>query len=235
MKKTTTPKENWSECFQLLWLSLLVKKRNFVEFLKVAFRYYPNLTFLKEDQSLLMRYFFKSPFRISKEFMQRRGEKDIHVYGETPLTTLDYIAEICGITRSDIVYELGSGRGRGCFWLNAFVHCKAVGIEFIPEFVQRALAVKQSLHVDGVDFVCEDMLTADYDAATVFYLYGTCFDAVFIKKLIDRFLKVKSGTKIITVSYTLNDYTHQPLFEVMKRFPAMFTWGEADVYLHIKK
>ncbi len=36
---------------------------------------------------------------------------------------------------------------------------------------------------------------------------------------------------LITVSYPLTDYTEKPLFELIRSFPAKFTWGEAEVYL----
>ena len=79
------------------------------------------------------------------------------------------------------------------------------------------------------------MINTDFNGATVLYLYGTCLEEDFIKKLINRFKTLPSGTKIVTVSFSLGEFTQEPLFEVMKRFPATFTWGTADVYLQIKK
>ena len=228
-------RNNIGEWLQLFWTNLVVKKRNFMEYLKVVAWYYPNIAFMKIDLAVLSKYLFKSPFAISKEFMIKKGEKDIYVYGETPLTTLDYIADQCDFSSADTVFELGCGRGRGCFWLHCILNCKVVGIEYIPEFVKCANKVKEKFDVKGVEFRLEDILKTDYTGATVLYLYGTCFETPFINKLIERFSHLPSGTKIITVSYSLNDYTDRPLFEVMKRFTARFTWGETDVYLHIKK
>lgn len=151
-------RSDFSEWLQLVWTNLVVKKHNFVEYLKVVAWYYHNIAFMKIDLSLLLKYLFKSPFAISKEFMVRKGEKDIYVYGETPLTTLDFIADQCDFSSADTVFELGSGRGRGCFWLNCFLNCKVVGIEYIPEFVQRAKKVKQRFDVKEVEFRQEDIL-----------------------------------------------------------------------------
>ena len=78
-------------------------------------------------------------------------------------------------------------------------------------------------------------MQTDLKKATVIYLYGTCLEDHTIKALISRFKQVAPGTRIITVSYALSDYTDQPLFETMKRFPARFTWGEGDVYIQVKK
>jgi len=219
----------------LVWTNLTVKVRNLIDFVKVIFRYYSHWSFCKADLALLLSYLFDNPYTISKRFLMNKGEENVYAYGETPLTTLEYIAEECQIKPSDTVFELGCGRGRGCFWLRAFIKCKVVGLEYVPDFVERALRVKKKFSVEGIEFYQKDILEADYASATVIYMYGTCFEAEFIQELIGRFKGLRSGTKIITVSYPLTDYMEEPIFEVMKRFPARFTWGEADVYLQIKK
>lgn len=217
----------------LLGLKLIVTKRNFVDFVKVFFSYYSHLSFAKVDISLMSAYLFKSPYSISKHFLKERGEEDVYAYGETPLTTLDYIVRECGVSDKDTVFELGCGRGRTCFWLNKFIGCKVVGIEVIPEFVECANKIKNRYRIDGVSFRNEDMAATDLNGATCIYLYGTCLEDQFIKKLIQKLSLLPAGTKIITISYPLTDYGAQ--FEVMKCFPAQFTWGRGDVYLQIKK
>lgn len=226
---------DFKEFLQLLWLNLVVLKRNFVEYVKVVFKYYSNLSFAKVDTSILLMYFFHNPFKISKRFLLQKGEKDVYAYGETPLTSLDLIAKECRIKKEDIVFELGAGRGRGCFWLNRFIGCQVVGIEYIPDFVERIERIKRKCPFPDVQFRNEDMLKSDFSGGTVFYLYGTSYEDDFILKLVEKFKKLPFGTKIITVSYPLKDYTDQPIFEVMKRFPVRFTWGTADVYLQILK
>lgn len=226
---------NFNEYFRLIGLRLVTQMRNLIEFSKTALYYYSNFKFCKIDLSLLTLYVANNPFTISKEFLQRKGEKEVYAYGETPLTTLDHIAKECQITAKDTVFELGCGRGRSCFWLNTFIGCNVVGIEYVPEFVQRANTIKNRFALDNVEFRQQDMLNANYNNATVLYLYGTTLDDAMIQKLIERFKSLPSGTKIITVSYSLNEYTSQPLFEVMKRFTASFPWGDTDIYLHLKK
>ncbi|MCE5317822.1 MAG: class I SAM-dependent methyltransferase [Parachlamydia sp.] len=223
------------EFFELLWLSLVVKKRLFVEQLRIIFRYYHKAAFRNVDIALLHKYLFHSPYAISKRFLLARGESDVYTYGETPLTTLDKIARECEITTQDRVFELGCGRGRGCFWLNRYLGCKAVGIEYIPDFVARANEVKELWHVDGIEFRLEDILEADYTGATVIYLYGTCYEEAFLQKLIKRLAALPQGTKIITVSYPLTDFEKIPSFEVTKSFEAPFTWGTAEVFLQVRK
>lgn len=223
------------EFLKLLCLNLVVQKRNLVEYLHVVAKYYPQWAFAKVDLSIILMYFFHNPFSISKRFLQKRGEVDVYAYGETPLTTLDLIAKECALTSEDRVYELGCGRGRTCFWLEAFLGCQVVGIEFIPDFVERAHRIQRKIPNSRVLFRVQDMLESDLSDATVIYLYGTCYDDAFLHKLTTKFKQLKSGTRIISVSYPLNEFSGDDSFEVMKRFPALFTWGEGDVYYQVKK
>jgi tRNA A58 N-methylase Trm61 len=177
----------------------------------------------------------ESPYRISKEFLQQKGEQEVYAYGETPLTTMERIARECRIQSSDVVYELGAGRARTCFWLRYFVGCRVVGVEYIPTFVKIAQKVKREFGVEGVNFLYKNILEADYTEASVIYFYGTCSDTPFIQKLIEKLKGVSSGTKIITVSYPLTSYMREPLFELRGAFPASFLWGETTVYLQVRK
>ena len=222
---------SFKEFFSLLWLNTQLLFKNSWEFFKVVFSYWGNSTFLKEDLSLTLMYLFHNPYSISKRFMRKRGEKYVHVYGETPLSTLDEIAKKANIKSSDTVFELGSGRGRACFWLNSFIGCKVVGLEFIPEFVERAKQIKDKLHIEGVEFRLQDFLQADLKEASVIYLYGSCLDDRDISILANKMALLSSGTKVITVSYPLADYCEKDAFVVMNLFTANFTWGKAEVFI----
>jgi SAM-dependent methyltransferase len=161
------------ELTKLIFLGLLVKSRNLVEFGRVFRCYYHNSAFLKVDFLMFLHYFFRGPFNISKCFLIEKGDEDIYNYGETPLTVMEKMTKEAECSPNDIVFELGCGRGKTVFWLNSFLQCKVVGIEIIPLFVEKARSIKQWLKVKDVEFRNEDMLTTDYSAATIIYLYGT--------------------------------------------------------------
>lgn len=233
--ESVEPKTSFREFISLLYLNLVVKFRNLKEFIKVAFFYYKKQRFRKIDFALRLNYLFKNPYSISKAFLVKRKEKDIYSYGETPLTTLDDIADEARITKQDTVFELGCGRGRGCFWLNSVLGCKVVGIDYVPDFISIAQSIKEKFDLNEIEFRLGDFLDADYAGATVIYLYGSCLIDPFVQRLVKRFEKLPQGTKIITVSYSLNDYSNSDKFEIMNRFTAKFTWGDADVYIHLVK
>lgn len=219
---------------KLFPLRFAVSFRTAFHYLQEVFYYYRHWRFFSIDQALLRRYWFKNPYRINRDFLQEKGAEDLYTYGETPLVTLEHIVKECDISQEDYVFEMGSGRGRSCFWLHYFVGCFVLGIEIVPEFVRIAQDVKEQYGVDGVEFVRKDFLEQSYEEATVIYYYGTCAQDEEIAQLVECFKKSKPGTKIITVSYPLSDYDSSNSFKLVKTFPATFTWGEGIVYLQVR-
>lgn len=193
--------------------------------------YYPReLKFLWIDVLLALQYLWKNPHHVSRDFLRQRGLTTIYAYGETPLTTLDHIVKECRVLSKDVFYELGCGSGRTCFWMQMFVKCQVVGIDFLPAFITKANRVKKWAAATKLDFIQKDMLECDLQKATVIYLYGTCLDDQTILKLIEKFKHLRPNTKIITVSYPLTEYSDH--FKLLKQFSVRYPWGKADVFLN---
>lgn len=228
----------WSqlkESLELVWIYFKVLVRNTVEYAKDVAKYYPINQFAKIDLLLLKQYLFKNPFKISKKFLMQKGEENVYAYGETPLSTFDIMMRKANLTADDCLFELGCGRGRTCFWAHSIIGCRVVGIEWLPAFIEKAQKVQSQCNVNRIEFRQEDFKKSSLIGATVIYLYGTCLEDEAISKVAENCMELPVGTKIITVSYPLNDYAKEPVFEVMHRFPAQFTWGEADVYIQLRK
>ncbi len=192
---------------------------------QVVVRYYKNLHFAYTDTLLWTLYLLKNPHRISRAFSKA------NLYGETPLTTLDKIAKECRILSKDVVYELGCGTGRTCFWLSHFVKCHAIGIDHVPTYIKRANQIKRISRTSYVNFLCDDIFKTDFKDATVIYLYGTAMEDEWIKKLVERFETLKPSVRIITTSYPLSDYSSN--FRTKKTFRGHFPWGRADIFLNV--
>jgi len=215
----------------MLWTRLKFSLWNLKESLKVLFFYYSNWEFAKVDLYFLRSYLLENPYRMSKQFMRERGEEDVDTYGETPLTTMDQIARECALNSKDIVYELGCGRARTCFWLYSFIGCRVYGVEYLPAFVKIGQSIKRHFQIEDVKFLCKNFLDVDLSNASVIYFYGTCSDDALIKKLCHKFQSLSPKTKIITISYPLTSYS--PHFKVIKSFPVTFPWGETTAYLQV--
>lgn len=211
----------------MLALRLKVGVWNFCEYMRVVFCYYHYSRFKQNDIKILKSYRCKNPFKISKEFCEKRGDEEIYVYGETPLTTWELIAKIVEIRPEDVVFDLGCGRGRGCFWLNGVLGCTAIGIEEIPEFIAKARIVAEGQ--TGLEFRQEDLTDTDLSSGTVFYLYGNFLSDNKIQQLAKR---IPRGTKIITVSFPMDDY--HPSIKTQYSFKAPFPWGEAEVFVSVR-
>ncbi len=225
----------WSDnqLVTLIGVHLRVAFFQLMEFFRIVFRYYRFRRFCIADLLLGCHYVVKSPFRISKQHSQRNGKKDLYTYGETPLTTLDHIARECRILSTDVVYELGCGTGRTVLWLASVVDCETHGIDNLPTFIRKAERVKYLTGMKKAFFEECDFLTVSFQRATVLYLYGTLLEQETILQLMSCFATLKSGTKIISVSYALTDYC--TFFRVEKSFEAIFPWGKTEVYLNIRK
>lgn len=219
-------KQSIWEGMQIFWHARWFTLKDFT---KTIFYFWRNPKFALVDWALLSSYFFQSPYRIARKF-----SSDGTPYGETPLVVMQQIAEIAGITVEDHVYELGSGRGRACFWLALYLGCKTVGIEYVPHFVAKANAIATLFGVKNVTFRLEDMCKTDFRDATVIYLFGTCLKDAEIKKLIKAFSELKKGTKIITISYPLTEYSRDSTLALIKEFDVTFPWGITTAYLHNK-
>ena len=108
-------------------------------------------------------------------------------------------------------------------------------MEFVPFFVKVAQKTARTFNINKIQFIFRDILDVDYSDATVIYFYGTSSQTKFIMELIEKLKELRPGTKVITVSYPLTYYQTEQVFKLVKHFPVEFTWGQTDVYLHVRK
>lgn len=155
-----------------------------------------------------------NPYRHCRRFLQKRGEANVYAYGETPYATYRKLVHECEIGSNDTWFEMGAGRGKGCFWLAHFVKCRVVGIEWIPLFVFIARIVKFLFRMDRIDFQRTDIAKADLSQATVLYLYGSFPN-----------FSIPPGVKVITISEPLENG------KVLKSFWVRYPWGRTTAFL----
>lgn len=174
------------------------------------------------DLSLALAYSFANPFRISRKFLQRKGEREIYAYGETPLTTWSAIAKQAHITPHDTLLDLGCGRGCLCFWSETHLGCQTIGVDWIPRFTRTAQFLAK-IFSRRATFICATFDSAPIPQATVIYLYSYFHDE---EKLIEQ-LK-QTTARIITVSEPLPSNQ----FESHCLGTFSFPWGATEVYLN---
>lgn len=200
------------------------------EQIKVIRRYYKKWSFLKTDFFLFFLYLFSNPYRTCRKFLQKKQSENVYVYGETPLTTLEKIVRAFHIQSKDKWLDLGSGRGRGCFWIAEFWGCETTGIEWIPSFSSKASWITKWISSSKANFQNSSMEKADFSWPTVVYLCSTCMLDEEIQSLLISMKALSRGTKVITISEPLK----HPSYILIHSIPVSFVWGETDAYLHIK-
>ncbi len=101
------------------------------------------------------------------------------------------IFNFVGLGENDVFYHLGCGDGRGVeIALKEFNVRKGIGIDINSE------KINQIKNKSG-NFICEDIRNSDISDATVILFWFT--DEEIIKEMMEKFEKLKPGTKIITI------------------------------------
>jgi len=101
------------------------------------------------------------------------------------------IFNFVGLGENDVFYHLGCGDGRGVeIALKEFNVRKGIGIDNNSE------KINQIKNKSG-NFICEDIRNSDISDATVILFWFT--DEEIIKEMMEKFEKLKPGTKIITI------------------------------------
>ncbi|HNA62968.1 MAG TPA: class I SAM-dependent methyltransferase [Rhabdochlamydiaceae bacterium] len=197
---------------KIVYLHFAVKFYEWLQQRQVKKRFYQNPIFRELDEELIRG---PNPYRVKEAFP----------YGETPLCSLKQIADRCNLTADDCVVDLGCGRGRGVFFLADHYGCRVKGVDKIGVFIDRAKALSKKYQTRRVSFTCGDMREFNLDDATCIFFYGTTFGDDFIAMLIRRFLQLKKGTKVVSVSYPLEGLI------LADQLTVSFPWGKGEVYI----
>ena len=128
--------------------------------------------------------------------------KDV-VWVPTPQSLVDKMLEIAKVTPSDFLIDLGSGDGRTVITA-AKKGISAIGIEYNPDMVELSKKNATDAGVsDKAQFIKTDLFEYDFSKATVI----TMFLLPDINlKLRPKILEMKPGTRIVTNTFTMDDW-----------------------------
>lgn len=140
-----------------------------------------------------------------KEYQPQVGQegKDV-IWVPTPQALVDKMLDMAKVTPQDYVIDLGSGDGRTVITA-AKRGAKALGIEYNPDMVElsKRNAAKEGMS-DKASFVKADLFESDFSKATVI----TMFLLPDINlKLRPKILGLKPGTRIVSNSFTMGEWT----------------------------
>ena len=133
----------------------------------------------------------------------------------------DAMLRLAGVTRDDVVYDLGSGDGRIVVIAAQKYGARGVGIELDPRLVALSRQIaRDSAVADRVTFIEGDLFTADISAATVVTLY--------LSNSINRELEPKlkrelrPGTRIVSHQFPIGRWA--PAETVRAENATLFLW-----------
>jgi SAM-dependent methyltransferase len=135
------------------------------------------------------------------------------LYLPTPQPVVAAMLRLAGVSRSDVVYDLGSGDGRIPIAAARDHGARGVGIELDGRLVERARCHAREAGVQRrVEFRQQDLFDTDLRGATVVTL--------FLLPEMNRRLapklraQVQSGTRIVSHRFSLGDWPPDRSIEV---------------------
>lgn len=119
--------------------------------------------------------------------------------------TLREIFRFVNLTKNDIFYHLGCGKGNSItIALEEFRVKKAIGIDNNKEKISQGQEVLQKKHIANGSFRHQDITISDINDASVILFWFS--DEKVIEEMIPRFQNLKPGCKIITIWGPLTGY-----------------------------
>lgn len=119
--------------------------------------------------------------------------------------TLREIFRFANLTKNDIFYHLGCGKGNSIIIaLEEFMVKKATGIDNNKEKISQGQELLQKKHITNGSFRHQDITISDINDASVILFWFS--DEKIIEEMIPKFQNLKPGCKIITIWGPLTGY-----------------------------
>lgn len=146
----------------------------------------------------------KGKAEAKEEFVPQSGQagKDV-VWVPTPQALVDRMLDMARVTKDDYVIDLGSGDGRTVITAGKR-GVKAKGIEYNPDMVALSKRNAEKEGVKNVEFVRGDIFESDFSDATVITLFLLPSLNVKLRPIL---LKMKPGTRVVSNSFDMGDWT----------------------------
>jgi ribosomal protein L11 methylase PrmA len=115
---------------------------------------------------------------------------------------VDRMLALAGVTRDDIVYDLGSGDGRIPIAAAKKYGARGVGLDIDPDRIRESRANAKAAGVEHlVEFREQDVLTADISGATVVTLYLLSSSNARLRPILTK--QLKPGTRIVSHAFSM--------------------------------
>jgi SAM-dependent methyltransferase len=136
--------------------------------------------------------------------VEKKIDPDV-VFVTTPHKVVREMLKLAGVTKNDLVYDLGSGDGRIVIAAARDFGARGVGIEIDPKLVAESNENgRKALVPERVTFIEQDIFKADISKGTVIALY--MLPAV-NKQLLPKFFReLQPGTRVVSHRFEIGDW-----------------------------
>lgn len=155
-------------------------------------------------------------------------------YGEIKPASLTKLLQELGITKNDILYDLGSGTGKVVVqsYLE-FPFKKVVGIEISQNRHKKSMDALSQLKKRGlikkkrtINFIQGDIVETPYTDATVIYMCSTCFSDELMTKLAEKISQLKKGARVITLKRLPNPKKYK--LALIREYRLAMSWSTPE-------
>ena len=134
------------------------------------------------------------------------------LYLPTPHPVVAAMLRLAGVSRTDVVYDLGSGDGRIPLAAARAYGARGVGIELDGRMIERARCNAREAGMERlVEFRQEDLFRADLREATVVTLF--LFPELNRRLMPKLFSELRPGTRIVSHRFGLGDRPPERIIE----------------------
>ena len=138
------------------------------------------------------------------------------IYVPTPQPVVEAMLQVANVTKSDVVYDLGSGDGRIPVTAALKYGAHAVGIDIDPERIAEANEnVAKNKVGNLVKIVQGDLFEQDLSPATVVTLY--LLPSLNVKLMPKLMKELKPGTRIVSHAFDMGDWKPEKELDVEGR------------------
>jgi SAM-dependent methyltransferase len=126
-------------------------------------------------------------------------------YMATPQEVVDRMLQMADVTKTDVVYDLGSGDGRLVITAAKRYGARGVGIDIDPALITQSRANARKEGVESlVEFRQQDALTVDLSPASVVTLYLLSGANLKLRPRLQK--ELKPGSRIVSHQFGMGDW-----------------------------
>ncbi len=126
-------------------------------------------------------------------------------YVPTPQEVVDRMLALAGVTKDDVVMDLGCGDGRIPITAARTYGARGIGVDIDPELLAQANANAKAAGVSHlVTFKLQDAMTADLSEVSVLTLYLLSSSNLKLRPKLTR--ELRPGSRIVAHNFALGDW-----------------------------